>query len=100
MKIYISTQEYKKQIQYTILGEILTFLFRYCSRLVSPTIKIYLRMTDMSYFLQVPSLMVNFLKFSLTLFLPYNTQHFTLYTLDKMNTHNNIKFFNVAFPHR
>ena len=79
MKIYISTQEYKKQIQYTILGEILTFLFRHCSRLVSPTIKIYLRMTDMSYFLQVPSLMVNFLKFSLTLF--FTLQYPTLYTV-------------------
>lgn len=48
-------------------------------------------MTYMSYFRQVLSLTVNCLKFSLIFFcffLAYNTQHITLYTLDKMNNHN------------
>lgn len=36
----LSTQEYKKPVQYTILGEIPTFLCRHCSRLPSPDLQL------------------------------------------------------------
>lgn len=87
----LSTQEYKKPVQYTISGEIPTFLCRHCSRLPSPD----LRPEDDVHVIfsssPVPhgQMFKVFSHLFLFLFLAYNTQHFTLYTLDKMNNHNN-----------
>lgn len=98
----LSTQEYKKPVQYTILGEIPTFLCRHCSRLVSPDLQLkYIWRWRTCHISSSPVPHGQLFKVFSHLFLFFfSLQYPTYYTVHfRQDEQSQRQFVNVAFPH-